>query len=209
FGRLARVPSDGLPYPLFAYAALVPWTMFANGLSQSANSLVGSAHLIRKVYFPRLLLPIADVGGALADFVPAFAVLLGMMAFYGYAPSARMLWIPLFVALALVTCVGVGLWLSALNVEFRDVRYVLPFVIQFWLFATPIAYPSSLLREPWRTVYGLNPMTGVVEGFRWVLLGLPAAPGPMIVVSSIAAVVVLVTGAFYFRRMERSFADVL
>jgi lipopolysaccharide transport system permease protein len=209
FGKLAKMPSDGLPYPIFAYAALVPWTFFANSLTQSSNSLVGSANLITKVYFPRLVVPISSVISNVVDFLLAFAVLLGMMVFFGIAPTANILWLPLLLALALVTALGVGLWLAALNVQFRDVRYTLPFLTQFWLFATPIAYPSSLLSEPWRTVYALNPMVGVVEGFRWALLGTATSPGPMILVSALAALVLLVGGAFYFRRMERTFADVV
>ena len=209
FGRLAGIPSDGLPYPIFAYAALVPWTFFANGLAQSADSLVGSANLLRKVYFPRLLIPTAAVLGGIVDFVIAFIVLLGLMLFYGVWPGGNLLWLPLLLMLALITALGVGLWLSALNVMFRDVRYVVPFLIQFWLFATPIAYPSSLLDEPWRTVYGLNPMAGVVEGFRWALLGTANAPGPMLAVSSVMAIATLVGGAFYFKRMEKTFADMV
>jgi lipopolysaccharide transport system permease protein len=209
FGRLAKVPSDGIPYPIFSFAALVPWTFFANGLGQSSNSLVGSANLITKVYFPRLTIPIASVLSGIVDFVLAFVVLLGMMLFYRMAPTANVLWLPLFLLLALVASLGVGLWLSALNVEYRDVRYVVPFITQFWLFVTPIAYPSSLLHEPWRTIYGLNPMVGVVEGFRWALLGTKTAPGPIIAVSSAAALLILITGAFYFRRMEKTFADIV
>jgi lipopolysaccharide transport system permease protein len=209
FGQLGKMPSDGIPYPIFSFAALVPWTFFANGLAQSSNSLVGSANLITKVYFPRLVVPLAAVLSGIVDFVLAFIVLLGMMLFYGIVPTINALWLPVFFLLALVTSLGVGLWFSALNVEYRDVRYVIGFVTQLWLFATPIAYPSSLLPEPWRTLYGLNPMTGVVEGFRWALLGTHSAPGPIIAVSATAATVILVTGAFYFRRMERTFADIV
>jgi lipopolysaccharide transport system permease protein len=209
FGRLAKVPSDGLPYPIFAYAALVPWTFFANGLNQASNSLVGSANLIKKVYFPRLVVPISSVISGVVDFVLAFAVLLGMMLFYGFAPTVNILWLPFFILLIFVTALGVGFWLSALNVQFRDVRYTIPFLTQFWLFATPIAYPSSLLSEPWRTLYGINPMVGVVEGFRWALLGTDTAPGPIIIVSTLAALALLVGGAFYFKRLERTFADVV
>jgi lipopolysaccharide transport system permease protein len=209
FGRLAKVPSDGIPYPIFSFAALVPWTFFANGLTQASNSLVGSANLITKVYFPRLTIPIAAVLSGIVDFLLAFIVLVGMMLYYGMMPTLNVLWLPLFLLLALVASLGVGLWLSALNVEYRDVRYVVPFITQFWLFVTPIAYPSSLLHEPWRSVYGLNPMVGVVEGFRWALLGTKTAPGPIIAVSSLAALVILVTGAFYFRRMEKTFADIV
>jgi len=209
FGRLARVPSDGVPYPIFSFAALVPWTFFANGLSQSSNSLVGSSNLITKVYFPRLTIPISAVLSGVVDFLIAFAVLLAMMLYYGLTPTINVLWLPLFLLLALVASLGVGLWLSALNVEFRDVRYVLPFVVQFWMFATPIAYPSTLLSEPWRQLYGLNPMVGVIEGFRWALLGTNTAPGPIIIVSSLAAVLILAGGAFYFRRVEKTFADLV
>jgi lipopolysaccharide transport system permease protein len=207
FGRLAKIPSDGLPYPVFSYAALVPWTFFANGLAQSADSLVGSANLIRKVYFPRLCIPIATILAGVVDFCIAFGVLILMMLFYGVVPTVNILWLPLFLLLALVTALGVGLWLSALNVQFRDVKYVVPFIVQFWLFATPIAYPSSLLSEPWRTLYGLNPMAGVVEGFRWALLGTATRPGPMVALSAVAALATLVGGAYYFRRMEKTFAD--
>ncbi len=209
FGSLAKMPSDGIPYPIFAYTALVPWTFFANGLTQASNSLVGNSGLIKKVYFPRLAIPIAGVLSNLVDFALAFVVLLLMMIYFKLWPTAAILWLPLLLLLAFVTALGVGLWFSALNVEFRDVRYVVPFLTQFWMFATPVAYPSSLLHEPWRTLYGLNPMAGVVEGFRWALLGNIAAPGPLIWASAAAALVILVSGAFYFRRMERTFADVV
>lgn len=207
FGRLAKMPSDGVPYPLFSYAGLVPWTFFALGLGQSANSLVSSANLIKKVYFPRLLIPLATVSSGVVDFLLAFAVLIVMMFYYGVVPTLNILWLPLFLLLALITSLGVGLWLSALNVEYRDVRFVVPFITQFWMFATPIVYPSSLLSEPWRTLYGINPMVGVVESFRWALLGTDSAPGPIIAVSSFTAVVLLIGGAYYFRRMEKTFAD--
>jgi lipopolysaccharide transport system permease protein len=209
FGKLARVPSDGIPYPLFSYAALVPWTFFAYGLNESSGSLVGSAQLIKKVYFPRLVVPISSVLSGAVDFVLAFLVLLAMMLYYGMVPTWQVLWLPLLFLLAFVTALGVGLWLSALNVQFRDVRYTVPFLSQFWLFATPIAYPSSLLPQPWRTLYGVNPMAGVVEGFRWALLGTNTAPGPIILVSAGAALAILVGGLFFFRRMEKTFADVV
>jgi lipopolysaccharide transport system permease protein len=209
FGRLAKVPSDGIPYPVFSLAGLVPWSFFANGLSQASNSLVGSANLIKKVYFPRLSIPIAAVLSGVVDFALSFVVLLGMMVYYRIPPTVNVVWLPLLLLLAWVTALGVGLWLSAFNVEFRDVRYVVPFLVQFWMFATPIAYPSSLLYRPWRTLYAMNPMVGVVEGFRWALLGTQTRPGAMIAVSSLAAVAILVGGAFYFRRMERTFADVV
>ena len=209
FGRLARVPSDGLPYPVFSFAALVPWSFFAYGLSQSANSLVGSRDLLTKVYFPRLAIPVATVLSGAVDFALALLVLLAMMVYYGLAPTANVVWIVPLLLLAFVTALGAGLWLSALNVQYRDVRYTVPFLTQLWLFATPIAYPSSLLDEPWRTLYGINPMAGVVEGFRWALLGTDTRPGPIILVSTVAAVALLVGGAYYFRRMEKTFADVV
>jgi lipopolysaccharide transport system permease protein len=209
FGRLVGVPSDEIPYPIFSYAALVPWQFFASGLSQSSSSLVASANLIKKIYFPRLVIPTSAVLSGGVDFVIAFVVLLGMMLFYSIVPTWNVLWLPLLLLLALVTSLGVGLWLTAMNVQFRDVRYAVPFLVQAWMFATPIAYPSSLLDEPWRTLYGVNPMVGVVEGFRWALLGTKTAPGPIILVSALVALVLLVSGAFYFRRMERTFADVV
>jgi lipopolysaccharide transport system permease protein len=209
FGRLAGIPSDGVPYPIFSFAALVPWTFFANSLNQSSNSLVSSANLIQKVYFPRLAIPIASVFSGMVDFVLAFIVLLGMMLYYGMLPTINVVWLPAFCLLAFVTSLGVGLWLSAMNVRFRDIRYIVPFVTQFWMFATPIAYPSSLLSEPWRTLYGLNPMVGVIEGFRWGLLGTDTAPGGIIIISSLMAMAILVSGAFYFRRAEKSFADIV
>lgn len=209
FGRLAKVPSDGIPYALFSFAALVPWTFFANGLIMASNSLVDSANLIKKVYFPRLAIPLATVLSGIVDFALAFVMLLGMMLYYGIVPTIQVLWLPLLLLLALVTSLGVSLWLSAMNVQFRDVRYAIPFLTQLWLFATPIAYPSSLLSEPWRTLYGINPMVGVVEGFRWALLGTNTSPGPIIIVSSLVALFIMVSGTFYFRRMEKTFADMV
>lgn len=207
FGRLAKVPSDGVPYPLFSLTGLVPWMFFSNGLSQSSNSLVGNSRLITKVYFPRLIIPMATVMAGVVDFAISFVLLLGMMVYYRVSPSWHMAYVPLFALLAFVTSLGVGLWFSAWNVQFRDVQYVIPFVAQFWMYATPIAYPSSLLKEPWRTVYGLNPMVGVVEGFRWTVLGTTTRPGPMLIASVVAAFALLISGAFYFRRMEKTFAD--
>ena len=209
FGRLAKMPSDGVPYPLFTYSALVPWLFFANGLTQGSNSLVNNGHLLTKVYFPRLALPISSLVAGGLDFLLSFLGLVALMAYFGIAPSSRALLLPAFVLLALITSLGVGLWLAAVNVQFRDVRHTVPFLTQFWMYATPIAYPSSLLPEPWRTVYGINPMVGVVEGFRWALLGTNVAPGPILAVSSAVAIALLVTGALYFRRMERTFADVV
>ncbi|MGE3539071.1 MAG: ABC transporter permease [Candidatus Tectimicrobiota bacterium] len=209
FGRLAQMPSDGVPYPIFSYTALVPWTFFAHGLAQAANSLVDGANLLKKVYFPRLIIPLASTLSGVVDFCLAFVILLIMMLSYGIVPTVRLLWLPGFVLLALVTALGAGLWLSAMNVQFRDVRYTMPFLTQLWLFATPIAYPSSLLAEPWRTLYGLNPMVGVVEGFRWLLLDTATTPGPMLAVSTLVALLLLGSGALYFRRMEKTFADVV
>lgn len=209
FGKLANVPSDGIPYPIFSYAALVPWAFFANGLNQASNSLIGNSNLIKKVYFPRLSMPIASVLGGLADFVLAFLMLIGMMLYYGMAPTVNVVWLPFLVILTIFTSLGASLWLSAMYVQFRDVRHIIPFLTQIWLFATPIAYPSSLLEEPWRTVYGINPMVGVVEGFRWALLGTKTAPGLTMVFSAMVALGFLLSGAFYFRRMEKTFADVI
>jgi lipopolysaccharide transport system permease protein len=209
FGKLARMPSDGVPYPLFAYVALVPWTFFANGLILSSGSLVSNQTLLRKVYFPRLVIPISAVASGLIDFGIAFVVLLGLAARYGVTPTSHMLWLPALVLLALVTALGVGLWFSALNVLYRDIQYVVPFLVQVWLYATPIVYPSSLVPERWRTLYALNPMVGVVEGFRWALLGTGTGPGPMILVSAAAALALMIGGLFFFRRMEKSFSDVV
>lgn len=210
FGELAQIPSDGVPYPVFSYAALVPWTFFANGLSMSSNSLVGSANLIRKVYFPRLVIPISTVLAGTIDFILAFIILILLMFYYGILPTNNVIFLPLFLLLAFITSLGTGLWLSAMNVQFRDVRYTVPFLTQFWMFVTPIAYPSTLIdNEVLRAIYGINPMAGVVEGFRWALLGTDTAPGTVILVSYLAAVVLFVTGLFYFRRMEKNFSDVV
>jgi lipopolysaccharide transport system permease protein len=209
FGKLANVPSDGIPYPIFSFAALVPWAFFANGLNQASNSLVGNSNLIKKVYFPRLSMPIASVLGGLVDFMLAFMMLIGMMLYYGMAPTLNVVWLPILIILTVITSLGASLWLSAMYVQFRDVRHIIPFLTQIWLFATPIAYPSSLLNEPWRTLYGINPMVGVVEGFRWALLGTQTAPGPIMVISGLVATGLLLSGAFYFRRMEKTFADVV
>ena len=209
FGRLAKIPSDGIPYPIFSYAALVPWTFFANGMRQASTSLVSNTNLLKKVYFPRLVMPLSSILSGLVDFVLAFIVLLLMMLYYDMTPTMNVVWLPLFILLALVTSTGVGLWLAAMNVQFRDVNYAMPFLTQFWMFITPIAYPSSLIQDPIkRAIFGLNPMTGVVEGFRWALLGTDTAPQQIIIISTIMALVILVSGAFYFRRMERTFADV-
>lgn len=209
FGHLGKMSSDGLPYPIFSFAALVPWTLFSNGLIQATNSLVSSSGLIKKVYFPRLIIPIATVLASVVDFFIAFLILLVLMLIYGIVPTVNVLWLPLFVVLTLVASLSVSLWLSALNVKYRDVKYIIPFLAQIWLFATPIAYSSSILPAQWRAVYGINPMVGVVEGFRWALLGTNTQPGWMVIVSAVAAILMLISGAYYFRRMEKSFADVV
>ncbi len=209
FGRLGNIPSDGVPYPIFTYAALLPWQYFATALTGSGDSLVGSANLLSKVYFPRLVIPMASVLPPLVDFALAFVILLGMMLFYGIVPTWNVVWLPLFLLLALITALGAGLWLSAMNVQYRDIRYTIPFLVQFWMFASPVAYPSSMVPEPWRPLYGLNPMAGVIEGFRWALLDTNTGPGPMMAVSVVMALLLLVSGAFYFRRMEKRFADVV
>lgn len=210
FGRLAKIPSDGVPYPLFTLTALVPWTFFVQGLSQSADTLVGNGNLIKKIYFPRLTMPLSTVSAGLVDFAISFTFLLAMMFLrYRMHPTGRVVLLPCFLLLAIITSLGAGFWLSALNVRFRDVKHAVPFLTQFWMYATPIAYPSSLLHGAARTIYGINPMVGVVEGFRWALLGTKTAPSAMIFVSAAASVLLLITGAYYFRRMEKSFADVV
>jgi lipopolysaccharide transport system permease protein len=214
FGRLGGMDqrTGDIPYPLYTFAALLPWTFFAFALAQSADSLVANANLIKKVYFPRLMIPLASVSAGVADFAVAFLTLLVMQACYATAgesvlPTWRVVFLPLFFLLALITSLGVGLWLSALNIQFRDVRYTLGFLTQLWLFLTPIAYPASIVPERWQAVYGLNPMVGVVEGFRWALLGAGDGPGVMLAVSTAASAVLFVSGLYYFRRMERTFAD--
>ncbi|HKC25135.1 MAG TPA: ABC transporter permease [Thermoanaerobaculia bacterium] len=215
FGKLAGVGSDGVPYPIFSYAGLLPWTFFAQGVSQASMSLVASANLVKKVYFPRLIVPAASVLAGLVDLFFAFLLLVGLMAWYKVPPPAAVLSLPLFILLALVTALGAGIWLAVLNVEYRDVRYVVPFFIQIWLFVTPVIYPTgkvvAKLAEAgiptW--VYGLNPMAGVVEGFRWALLGSRELPVGIVTTSALVSLVLLVTGAFYFRRMDRTFADVV
>jgi lipopolysaccharide transport system permease protein len=209
FGSLARVPSDGIPYPIFSYTALLPWQLFARVLNESGKSIVSNRDLITKVYFPRLLIPMATVLAGLVDFGISALVFLGMMLYYGIVPTVNIFTLPLFLLLAVVTAFAVGLWLSALNAKYRDVGYMIPFLAQFWLFATPIAYPSSLVPESWRTWYGLNPMVGVVEGFRWALLGTTSSPSLLIIVSTLAVVIILIAGLYYFRQMEKTFADIV
>jgi lipopolysaccharide transport system permease protein len=209
FGRLARLPSDNVPYPLFVYTALLPWQLFSFALTESSNSLVTNQHLIRKIYFPRLIIPISAVLVGLVDFMISGLVLCGMMLFYGVRPApSAILFLP-FLLLAIATATGMGLWLSALNIQYRDVKYVVPFLAQFWMFATPVVYSSQSVPGKWRMLYGLNPMAGVVDGFRWALLGTGNASGPMMLISIAAVLVLLVTGLIFFRRMERSFADLV
>ncbi len=209
FGRLAQVPSDGLPYPIFTFCALLPWQLFAHALSESSNSLVANERLITKIYFPRLVIPLSAALSGLVDFVFAFFVLLGLIFYYGIVPSGALWTLPFFILLAVTTALGVGFWLSALNVEYRDVRYTIPFISQLWLFISPVAYPSSIVPGPWRFLYSLNPMVGVIEGFRWALLDKASLPGMPLAVSAGIAMLLLISGLFYFRRMEKSFADVV
>ena len=208
FGTLAKLPSEGIPYPLFSYAALLPWTLFASGMTRSSNSLVADANLIQKVYFPRLIMPLASVLAPVVDFLAAFVILIGMMFYFGYTPGVTMLWLLPFILLELVFALGVGLWLSAINVQYRDVGYTIPFLVQLGLFVSPVVYPSTMLPERFQAIYGLNPMAGVIEGFRWALLG-TEPPTYLIAASTGIAVLILITGVFYFRRRERAFADVV
>ncbi len=209
FGHLAQIPSEGVPYPLFAFAGLVPWTFFSNSLTLSSASLVATPDLVTKVYFPRVIMPAAAVLGGLVDLGFSFVVLVAVTLSYGVVPGPQMLVLLPLVVLALVTALAAALWLSALNVEYRDVRYVVPFLAQLWLFVTPVAYPSSLVAEPWRALLGLNPMVGVVEGFRWALLGTSPAPGPEVAVSVAAGLILFISGLLYFRRVEDEFPDVI
>ncbi|HXT26675.1 MAG TPA: ABC transporter permease [Candidatus Eisenbacteria bacterium] len=207
FGRLAKLPSDGLPYPLFYFAALAPWSYFATALSSATNVVVENQGIITRVYFPRLILPLSSVLSGLVDFAIAFVVLVVMIAGYGLRPGAQVLWLPYLLLLAVGTALGVGLWLSALNALYRDVRYVTPFLMQFWLLASPVAYPSSLVPVQWQWLYGLNPMAGVIEGFRWALTGHGQPPGALLLASAAAVGILLVGGAMFFQRMEGRIAD--
>jgi lipopolysaccharide transport system permease protein len=209
FGQFAQLPSEGVPYPIFSYAALLPWNLFAGALTRSTTSLVGSASLLQKVYFPRLAIPVASTLAVLVDFAIAFLVLVCLMFYYGFVPTVAALTLPLFILLALATALGVGLWLSALNVQYRDVGHAIPFLVQAWLYASPVAYAASLIPDRWQTLYALNPMVGVIDGFRWALLGTGPGPGPMLAVSSGVMLALLISGALYFRRMEKTFADVV
>jgi homopolymeric O-antigen transport system permease protein len=209
FGNFAKIPSDGLPYPIFAYTALLPWNNFAQAIGRSGVSLVGSANLISKVYFPRLIIPLSAAVAPLVDFAMAFVILLAMMAWFGIAPTWGVLALPLFLLLALFTALAVGLWLSALDVRYRDVGYTIPFMVQIWMYASPVAYPVSLVPERWRMLYSLNPMVGVIEGFRWALLGKGNPDFGVMTASAVVVMALLLGGIVYFRRMERTFADVV
>ena len=209
FGRLAKIPSDGVPYPVFAYVALVPWQLFAYSLTESSNSLVTNQNLIRKVYFPLLVIPLSTVVVGLVDFAIAFLLVIAMLFENLIVPGASIALLPVFLLFAVVTALAIGFWLSALNIQYRDIRYTIPFLTQLWMLATPVAYPSSLIPERWRSLYGLNPMAGVVEGFRWALLGKAGNPGPLIWVSAAVVLLLLISGLAYFRRMESSFADIV
>jgi len=211
FGRIAKLPTDNdIPYPIFSYAALLPWGMFVGALNQASRSLTSNQNMVTKIYFPRLVLPLASILSGLVDFVIAFVILIGLMIYYGVTPSPNALWaLPLFLLLTVVTALGVALWLSAINVQYRDVNYALPFLTQFWLFITPVAYSSNLISEKWQLIYSLNPMAGVVNGFRWALLGTDTGPGPEMAVSVLISLLVLIGGLFYFRNMEKTFADTI
>jgi len=209
FGRLAKIPSGGLPYPLFFYTALLPWTYFAGALAGATGSVVENQRVITKVYFPRVLLPLSAVFSGLVDFAIAFVLLIGMALYYRVTPGLWLAFVPVFLLLAMLTALGAGLWLAALNALYRDVRYVVPFLIQFWMFASPVAYPSSLVPERWRVLYGLNPMTGVIDGFRWAVTGQDPPSAALLGASACAVLVMLVAGLWYFRRMEATVADVV
>lgn len=210
FGGLAKVPSEGVPYPIFSFAALLPWELFSNALSISSRSLVQNRHMITKIYFPRVILPLSSTLSGVVDFLIAFVILLGMMVFYKIQPTWNLLALPAFLLLAIIAALGIGLWLSALNVLYRDIGYITPFLTQFWLFITPIVYPTSMIPEKWHLLYALNPMTGVVEGFRWAILGTAqGAPGLYLYVSIAVSIVLLISGMYYFKRMERHFSDLV
>lgn len=210
FSSVAKMPSDGLPYPIFSYTALLPWGLFATALNSASRSLTSNSNMIGKVYFPRLILPMASVLGGLVDFAIAFVILIGLMIYYHVTPGWNALWaLPVFTLLSIITALGVALWLSAINVQYRDVGYALPFLSQFWMFITPIAYSSKVISEKWQIVYALNPMAGVVNGFRWALLGSGNPPDVLVLISTVIALIILITGLIYFRNMERTFADTI
>ena len=210
FGNVAKVPTDNIPYPIFSYTALLPWGLFTTALNQASRSLTTNQNMVTKIYFPRLVLPISSVLAGLVDFAIAFVILIGLMFYYGVTPAWNVLWtLPLFLLLSIVAALGVSLWLSAINVQYRDVNYALPFLTQFWLFITPVAYSASVISEKWQLVYSLNPMAGVVNGFRWALLGAGSGPDLALWVSVGISLLILVSGLFYFRNMERTFADMI
>ena len=209
FGKFAKLPSEGIPYPVFTYCALLPWTYFARSLTDSSDSLVGSSELITKVYFPRIILPISKVFAGLIDLSIAFIILIGMMFWYRIAPTAGILLLPVFIIVAMLAALGVGFWFTALNVLYRDVKFVVPFLVQFWMYASPVAYSTSLIPDKWKWIYGLNPMVGVVEGFRWALLGKVAPNISMLLISILIVFIVLITGLYFFKRMEKTFADII
>jgi lipopolysaccharide transport system permease protein len=209
FGNFARMPTDNLPRPVFTFAALLPWGLFSKALSDAGRSMLSNRNMITKVYFPRLIIPLASVMGGVVDFGIQFVILLGMMFYYGYYPTINVWTLPFFLLLALITALGFGLWLSSLNVLYRDVGYVLPFLTQLWMLVTPVAYSTSVVPDRWALVYALNPMVGVVEGFRWALLGSGSPPGPILAVSTGISILLLISGMYYFRRMERTFADMV
>jgi|SRR5208282_195694 len=209
FGKFAKLPSDGIPYPLFSFCALLPWNYFSQSLSSSSDSLVGASNLITKVYFPRLVIPLSRVFAGIVDFAISFVILLCLMVWYGTFPGLRIFALPFFIFVAMITAFGVGLWLTALNVKYRDVRFVVPFLVQFWLYASPVAYSTSLIPDKWRWLYGLNPMAGVIEGFRWALLGKAGPDFGMMTISLTIVIAILVSGLYYFKKMEQTFADVV
>ena len=208
FGGFAKIPSEGIPYPLFSFAALLPWMLFSEGLTRSTMSMVTNSNIMTKVYFPRLIMPISGILSPLVDFAVSISILVLMMAYYGFVPTINVVFLPLFILLALATSLGIGLWLSALNVKYRDFQYTVPFIIQLWMYASPVVYPASMIPEAIRPLYGMNPMAGVIEGFRWALLG-TEIPGLMILVSVGVVTLLLISGMFYFRRMEQYYADVV
>jgi lipopolysaccharide transport system permease protein len=209
FGRLAKIPSQGLPYPIFYYSALLPWMYFATAMQGATNVVVEQQRMITKIYFPRVVLPIASILSGLLDFAISFVVLIVLVAYYRIVPTAAALWLPLFTLLAVMTALGVGLWLSALNAMYRDVRYVVPFLVQFWMFASPVAYPTSLVPAKWRWLYGLNPMAGVIEGFRWALTGHGEPPSILLAASSVAVILLVLSGLIYYHAVEGKIADVV
>lgn len=209
FGGLLNIPSEGIPYPLFSYTALLPWGMFSKALNDAGRSLVTNRAMITKIYFPRMVIPLSSVLASVVDFFIAFVVLLGMLLYFNRPPTAGVWTLPLFLILAMATALGIGLWLSALNVLYRDIGYIIPFLTQLWFYLTPIVYPASKIPEQWRLLYALNPIVGVVEGFRWALLATSSSPGPVLAVSASVAFAMLISGMFYFRRMERTFADMV